>query len=109
MTEYPLVRAESLIPKGPYCYSLINTPEAEEAWKNEGIIKINLCPFWCRYDAKIYGPLPDDLKEYQQNYYGAYCSYIHSGDWLDDGTMILWDQVKYCCVNDAWDDESGEM
>ena len=104
--EYPLVRAESKIPKGVYCYTPLGTVECPTyGWR----MKISCCPFWERCSEKIHGPLPEQYAEYQEKYDGAYCSYLHTGDWLPDGTMILWDQVKSCGVNDDWDDESGEM
>lgn len=106
MTEYPLIRAESLIPQGPYCYTSLGVETCPTyGWR----MKIRCCPFWEHYSEKIHGPLPEEYAEYQGRYAGAYCSYLHTGDWLPDGTMILWDQVKSCGVNDEWDDEPGEM
>jgi hypothetical protein len=26
----------------------------------------------------------------------GYCKYLHSGDWMEDGTTLLWDECKEC-------------
>lgn len=36
-------------------------------------------------------------KEYQMN---GYCKYLKLGDWYENGTMLLWDEVKECGVSD---------
>ena len=97
----------SIIPKGPYCYSPIRTLEAQEDWEKRGIFRINICPYWERYDASVHGLLPADLAEFQSNYSGAYCKFLKAGDWEPDGTMLLWDQVKECGINDDWEDEES--
>lgn len=71
---------ESLIPHGPYCYSL------GPATKNGGFPTFNVCPFWNR----------DDDNEI------VYCSYLGKKDG-DDGVTLLFDQVKECMVNDNED------
>lgn len=64
---------EDVIPKGMYCYS------------SEG-----RCPHWRH------------LPEYHEQESG-YCTYLKKGDADEDGTFILWDQVKECGLN--YDDE----
>lgn len=95
-----LTKAEDLIPSGPYCYAPVNTPEADEAWKLHGIFKIKLCPYWEPYNREIHGDLPQEISEYQDNYDGAFCQYLKTGDGFPNGTSLLWDQVKECAVND---------
>lgn len=34
-------------------------------------------------------------KSYQEK---GYCSYLGTGDWHEDGTMLLWDMCKECGV-----------
>lgn len=72
------------IPKGEYCYS-INTIVKDNC-KNVPSIKINICPFW-----NI-----DKEQPYQMN---GYCNFLKQGDWEEDGTLLLWDQVKECGIN----------
>ena len=98
---------ESVIPKGPYCYTPIRTPEVQEDWEKRGIFRICACPYWERYDQKIHGPLPAEYAEFQSTYRGAYCKFLKTGDWEHDGTMLLWDQVKECGINDDWEDEES--
>ena len=98
---------KSLIPNGMYCYTPIQTPEAKEAWEKHGIYRVSPCPYWEHYDVNIHGPLPAGLAEYQNSYNGAYCKFLKAGDWEPDGTMLLWDQVKECGINDDWEDEES--
>lgn len=30
----------------------------------------------------------------------GYCKYLHSGDWMKDGTFLLWDMCKECGEHD---------
>ena len=62
--------AEMVIPKGCYCYD-----------------ENGLCPFWDKMES-----MPE-----QQN---GYCHWLQSGDFEEDGTMLLWDQCKECGIND---------
>lgn len=100
--EYPLIRAESLIPKGMYCYTTLEiVNDAQYGWR----MKIDCCPFWEHYNKKIHGELPDEYKPYEKSFQGAYCTYLRTGDWLPNGTDLLWDQVKCCGVNFDFDDD----
>lgn len=89
---------ESVIPKGPYCYT----------YKDD---EYYCCPYWSI----------DKTKPIQAN---GYCSYMEKGDWnLNEGAVLtdlktgeetpvedlpfgvglLWDQCKECGVNDEFD------
>ena len=35
--------------------------------------------------------------------------YLKKGDWEENGTCFLWDQVKECGINDYTDEELEEM
>lgn len=87
----PIIPAESLIPEGDYCYRPDTSPAAAEAYQR-GRFRIVRCPFWI---------LRSDLAE-QAN---GYCSYLKLGDWMEDGTFLLWDQVKECGVKLGDDEE----
>ena len=63
--------AQKLIPKGDYCYD----------GKRE-----NPCPFW-----DSFGSLPEQSC--------GFCHYLKTGDFTENGTMLLWDQLKECGVN----------
>jgi len=58
------------IPYGMYCYSGDYT-----------------CPYWSKRA---------DKRERDD----GYCSYLDLGDWMENGTFLLWDQVKECGVNE---------
>ncbi len=63
----------SVIPEGLYCYTYIGN-------------KLEVCPYWeMRTD-----------KPYQAN---GYCQFLAQGDWMEDGTDLLWDQCKECGIN----------
>lgn len=93
-----------LIPKGPYCYTPVQAPCEENGW----VFRVKSCPHWQRYDKTVHGELPDEYKPYEDGFQGAYCTFLKTGDWLPDGTMLLWDQVKECGENYDWDDEPWE-
>lgn len=97
----PIVPAESLIPEGMYCYAPMQGPSPENGW----VFRVKPCPYWQRYDEKLHGPLPENWSSMTEDGGpGAYCRYLKTGDWLDDGTWLLWDQVKACGVNEGDDD-----
>lgn len=64
------------IPHGDYCY----------VWGDNFTIKV--CPYWFLNTDK-------NLSEQQR----GYCSRLKLGDWMDDGTMLLWDMCKECNEN----------
>lgn len=78
----PIIRAEELIPRGNYCYTMTEEPSSENRFR----LKIKLCPFWSNN--------PD-----QPDQGSGYCSYLKQGDWMENGTFLLWDQVKECGIN----------
>lgn len=71
------------IPRGLYCYTPIEYPTV----KNHFRMKIKKCPFWSFN--------PEQHK--QEN---GYCSYLKQGDWMEDGTFLLWDQCKECGIKE---------
>jgi hypothetical protein len=82
----------SIIPKGCYCY----TPQAGADPLQNGRMPIVSCPFWASN--------PD--AEEQMN---GYCALIGAGDWEEGGTMLLWDMVKECGLNDEMEIEDGPI
>lgn len=72
----------SVIPKGEYCYTGGRIDSTDGHRKRYGI-----CPYWSRRDDK-----PEQAN--------GYCSYLEQGDWEENGTQLLWDQVKECGVID---------
>ena len=93
-----LEEAKANIPKGLYCYTPLGI---ESQTDGVPIFKVHSCPYWECYDSKIHGDLPEDRKEQTG---GCYCKYLKLGDWMDNGTNLLWDQVKECDVNNDWED-----
>lgn len=89
-----MIKDPSLIPQGPYCYKITSK------WKlkSNGLpyYETEKCPYWSMREDK----------PRQQN---GYCSFLDAGDWQEDGTMLLWDQVKECGINDDLEEfsESG--
>lgn len=81
------------IPQGGYC-DFWHTRRALDP-SPEGLPRSSVvpCPFWARNpDA------PDQAF--------GYCAKLGSGDWMDEGTMLLWDGVKECGLNDP--DPTGD-
>jgi hypothetical protein len=64
----------SVIPAGVYCY--------DESGR---------CPYW-----RLNTGRPEQMN--------GYCEYLELGDWMEGGTMLLWDQCKECGINND-DDE----
>lgn len=77
----PILRAESLIPPGLYCYTPVEEPSAATHWH----MRVARCPFW-RLDTTR----PRDER--------GHCDYLRRGDADEDGTSLLWDGVKECGV-----------
>lgn len=65
----------SVIPPGLYCYTYEG---------NNAVV----CPYWS-IDTK------------QQTQANGYCAFLKLGDWMEDGTDLLWDQCKECGINDS--------
>lgn len=76
---------EKHIPKGSYCYTI---KEIVTDPKYGFILKTNVCPHWRKFNDEY----PDQLS--------GYCTYLKLGDFMENGTMLLWDQVKECGIND---------
>lgn len=82
----PIVKAETLIPRGIYCYK----PGTSRGWEvgPDGVERLTgCCPFW-------------SLKDEFPSQMNGWCSYLKSGDMEEDGTFLLWDQVKECGIKD---------
>ena len=69
-----------------------------------------MCPYWeeRREDAiahwlknkEITQDEALDLQNKNTVVEGAgYCHYLKTGDWFDDGTLLLWDMCKECGIN----------
>jgi hypothetical protein len=70
------IGAEGEIPSGPYCYASLDPMD------ERGHMKVNgKCPYW-----------------QSRGEMNAYCAFLDEED-----TLLLWDQVKICGVNDAHD------
>lgn len=65
----------SVIPVGLYCYKIKSID------KSTGRLSIDTCPYW------------DNIEEH------GYCHYMECGDGDEDGTILLFDQVKECGIN----------
>ena len=70
----------SVIPYGPYCYTI-----EDVVTKPDMSIKIKSCPYW-------------ELREDKPHQKNGYCQYLEAGDWEEDGTSFLFDQVKECGI-----------
>jgi hypothetical protein len=79
---------KSIIPDNPsYCYKSIR-----QSKDNPDIFPITeLCPYW-----RIAVDKPKTLD--------GYCLFLEEGDWQEDGTMALFDQLKNCGINNSYND-----
>jgi hypothetical protein len=78
-----LPKDESLIPKNTqYCY-IPNGTEIRDDGKI--VLKTIPCPFY-------------DWDDEQDEQVQGYCHFIQQGDWMEGGTMLLWDQCKECGI-----------
>jgi hypothetical protein len=73
----PVVRAENRIPHGAYCY----------AAKRESYFPVTPCVYW-----KLRADHPSQMN--------GWCDYLATGDMMEDGTSLLWDQVKECGIKE---------
>jgi hypothetical protein len=90
MSTIPIVRAESLIPRGPYCYQPLSRPPVSE---HHGFPPVRACPFWSV-----------DARHRRGASNAGYCSYLKRGDWMQQGASLLRDQIKECGVKPEDDD-----
>lgn len=72
----------SQVPAGPYCYRIT----AIDSQSSPPSSKIATCPYWGR-------------REIEGEVFG-YCAHLKTGDWKEAGTMLLFDMVKECGLND---------
>ena len=87
---------EKYIPKGLYCYDHLK-PIYNKNKEMIPVLKvIGKCPF-LDYDSDK----PEGMN--------GYCHYLKAGDWEENGTCFLWDQVKECNINEYSDEEMKEM
>ena len=75
---------EALIPNNrSSCYQ--NCTRSKD---NPSVFPITeLCPYW-----RVASDKPETLR--------GYCLFLEKGDWEEDGTMALFDQLKNCVIND---------
>jgi hypothetical protein len=78
---------EKHIPFGVYCYDNVEIESGERP-----AVKIHICPFWTQNRN-----MPSQMN--------GYCALLKKGDWMKDGTFLLWDQVKECGINEDYGDE----
>lgn len=78
----------SVIPSGMYCYTRMSDFV-------DGQMTIKPCPYWSI----------DRNQPVQAN---GYCKFLKKGDWMDDGTWLLWDQIKACGVNNEGEEFCSE-
>jgi hypothetical protein len=87
--------AQDFIPKGYTCYGSFEVT-GEKSPEGIPFMRLNgLCPFWAK-----------NPEGGEQSY--GYCAKLNTGDWEEDGTMLLWDMVKECGQNEPDYSENGE-
>lgn len=82
------------IPKGEYCYTIKKIMKNQQDGRPQ--IKIKTCPFW-RIDKN------------QPEQMNGYCDFLKKGDWEENGTFLLWDQVKECGIKHYTEKEMEKM
>lgn len=70
---------KELIPKGQYCYTILDA--------NNHKISVKNC---------LYHQIRKD-KELSNN---GYCKYLKIGDWMDNASGLLFDHIKECNINE---------
>lgn len=73
----------SVIPPGPYCYTIEKVEDTAE----KTVIHTKKCPYWSQ----------NPNKRSQDN---GHCSFLEIGDWESPTGGLLWDAVKECGIND---------
>lgn len=69
------------IPYGPYCYTGIGYDRETRTYK------ARTCPYW-------------SINPNHPHQMNGYCSYMKTGDWMEEGLSLLWDKVKECGINE---------
>lgn len=77
----PVVRAEDRIPHGAYCY-------APKSQTSQSFFHVTPCSYW-----KLLDEHPSQMN--------GWCEYLGTGDMVEKGTSLLWDQVKECGIKEA--------
>lgn len=80
---------ERIVPEGGYCYSVLGFVEGENGMP---VMKTKPCPYW-------------GFDKDQPEQSGGYCAKLKSGDWHQGGTILLWDMVKECAINERTEEE----
>lgn len=75
----------SVIPRGLFCYTAQGEFE-------DGKMLIKTCPYW-------------SIDESQPEHANGYCKFLKKGDWMEDGTWLVWDQIKACGINEEGNEE----
>jgi len=78
---------KKIIPKGPYCYTILKITGFNEYIPR---ITIKPCPYHC-------------IKEDHEKQNNGYCSLLKIGDWMDNASGLLFDHIKECGINDKRD------
>ena len=78
------LKSRIVIPKGDYCYK-IKKINKNNLQNNMPVIEMKLCPYWC-WDKRY---LNEEI---------GYCKYLKLGDKDNEGSGLLWDQVKECGI-----------
>lgn len=88
MSDTGITKDQSVIPPGQYCYSYTGEANAH------GTPKRKLCPYWSF----------DPTKPKQEN---GSCSFLNINDWDEPkmGHPLLWDSIKECGINMAYEDD----
>ena len=94
MRSYRALHGESVIPQGCYCYTNMRD-SGRKTEDNLPIFSVDICPYW-------------DMDDDQPQQMNGYCWFLEKGDWEEDGTDLLFDQVKECGVNYPDDDDPCE-
>jgi hypothetical protein len=84
---------EKAIPRGLYCYTFLGYATTP---KGNTVIETERCPYWRREPGK-----------HEQE--SGYCEFLQKGDWMEGGTVLLWDQVKECGINVDYGELEGAM
>lgn len=82
-------KAEDLVPEGLYCYHHLEP----NPFNPMRVHVVGRCPFWVNFPPR-------------EEQGCGYCILLQKGDWGENGTMLLWDLVKECGINDDIDFES---